>query len=117
MRIREAGFALRVVRRRQGVAAIVYRRTLDEKREERLTRIAAIGPLAFTACGTRCEPWLAPRPLSPKAPSTRSTPTLAPGWPASLSYAGACGTQAGSTVPPTTCAAWTPPRLPGGWGG
>ena len=49
MRIREAGFALRVDRRRQGVAAIVYRRTLDEKREERLTRIAAIGPLAFTA--------------------------------------------------------------------
>lgn len=49
MNIREAGFALRVVRRRDGEAAIVYRRSLDEKLEERLTRVAAICPLAFTA--------------------------------------------------------------------
>lgn len=49
MKIREAGFALRVVRRQSGEAAIVYRRTLDERHEERLTRLAAIGPLAFTA--------------------------------------------------------------------
>jgi len=47
--IRDANFALRVVHRRAGYAAILYRRTLTEKQEERLTRIAAISPLAFSA--------------------------------------------------------------------
>ena len=47
--VREALFALRVVRRRGGNAAIVYRRTLNRNKEERLARVAAIGPLAFTA--------------------------------------------------------------------
>lgn len=50
MKIREAAFALRVVRRRGGDAAILYRRTVNSKHQERLTRIAALGPLAFT-CG------------------------------------------------------------------
>lgn len=49
MKVRAASFALRVVRRHTGDAAIVYRRSLDEKQQERLTRMAAIGPLAFTA--------------------------------------------------------------------
>ena len=49
MKIREASFALRVVRRRNGDAAILYRRTLDAKRQERLTKIAPISPLAFSA--------------------------------------------------------------------
>ena len=49
MTIREASFALRVVRRRAGDAAILYLRTLTSRREERLTRIAAISPLAFTS--------------------------------------------------------------------
>ena len=49
MTIREANFALRVVRRRAGDAAILYRRTLTNKQKERLTRIAAISPLAFSA--------------------------------------------------------------------
>ena len=49
MTIREASFALRVVRRRTGDAAILYRRTLTVKREERLTRITSISPLAFTS--------------------------------------------------------------------
>lgn len=49
MTIREANFALRVVRRRAGDAAILYRRTLTDKHNERLTRIAAISPLAFSA--------------------------------------------------------------------
>ncbi len=49
MRIREATFALRVVRRRGGDAGILYRRTLDAKRQERLTRIGPISPLAFSA--------------------------------------------------------------------
>ena len=49
MRVRQASFALRVVRRRAGDAAILYRRTLNPKQEERLTKIAAISPLAFSA--------------------------------------------------------------------
>ena len=49
MKIRDANFALRVVRRKNGDAAIVYRRVLNYKQQERLTRIAAISPLAFSA--------------------------------------------------------------------
>lgn len=49
MTVREASFALRVVRRRGGDAGILYRRTLTAARVERLTRIRAISPLAFTA--------------------------------------------------------------------
>jgi hypothetical protein len=49
MNIRRASFALRVVRRRDGDAAILYRRRLIEKGEERLDRVAAISPLAFSA--------------------------------------------------------------------
>jgi len=49
MKIREAPFALRVVRRKSGQAAVLYRRSLNEKHEERLTKVAAISPLAFTA--------------------------------------------------------------------
>ena len=49
MKIRQASFALRVVRRRAGDAAILYRRRLTKKNEERLDRIAPISPLAFSA--------------------------------------------------------------------
>ena len=49
MTVRDAAFALRVVRRGGGDAGIVYRRTLTAKRVERLTRIGAISPLAFAA--------------------------------------------------------------------
>lgn len=49
MNIRQAPYALRVVRRRDGSAAIVYRRRLTKKGEERLDRIAAISPLAYSA--------------------------------------------------------------------
>ncbi len=52
MNIRQAPYALRVVRRASGDAAIVYRRRLTDRGEERLDRIAAISPLAFSA-GTR----------------------------------------------------------------
>lgn len=51
MTVREASFALRIVRRRAGDAAFIYRRILDTKRRERLTKIAPISPLAFTAGG------------------------------------------------------------------
>jgi hypothetical protein len=49
MNVRQSSFALRVVRRRAGDAAVLYRRSLDSRGNERLTRIAAISPLAFTA--------------------------------------------------------------------
>lgn len=46
--VRQASFAVRIVRRRGGDAAIVYRRSLTKHRQELLKRIAAISPLAFT---------------------------------------------------------------------
>ena len=49
MKVRQASFALRVVRRRTGDAAILYRRTLNKKHEERLSRVVSISPLAFSA--------------------------------------------------------------------
>lgn len=49
MKIRQASFALRVVRRRAGLAGILYRRRLTEKGVERFDRVAAISPLAFSA--------------------------------------------------------------------
>ena len=49
MKIREATYALRVVRRRAGDAGVVYQRRLNEHEEERLDRVAALGPLAFAA--------------------------------------------------------------------
>lgn len=49
MKIRQASFALRVVRRRSGDAAILYRRRLSHNGDERLDRVAPISPLAFSA--------------------------------------------------------------------
>lgn len=49
MTVREASFALRIVKRKSGTAAIIYRRSLKTTGEERLSRVAAIGPLAFSA--------------------------------------------------------------------
>ncbi len=49
MKIREAEFAVRIVRRRTGDAAILYRRSLDERHQERLTRITSVSPLALAA--------------------------------------------------------------------
>ena len=49
MTVRDASFALRIVKRKAGTAAIIYRRSLKISGEERLTRVAAIGALAFLA--------------------------------------------------------------------
>lgn len=49
MNIRQASFALRVVRRHTGDAAILYRRSLDASHQERLTRIKSISSLAFSS--------------------------------------------------------------------
>jgi hypothetical protein len=47
--LRTAPFALRVVQRKEGRAAIVYQRRPDSKGRDRLQRVGAISPLAFTA--------------------------------------------------------------------
>jgi hypothetical protein len=49
VKIGQATFALRVVRRRVGDAAILYRRRLARNGAERLDRLAPISPLAFSA--------------------------------------------------------------------
>ena len=49
MNIRQAPYALRVVRRHAGDAAILYRRRLTERHDERLDRVAAVSPLAYSA--------------------------------------------------------------------
>ncbi len=49
MKIREAQFALRVVQRTSGKAAIVYRRQIDDNQRERLMRVGAISSFAFIA--------------------------------------------------------------------
>jgi hypothetical protein len=46
---RSAPFALRVVQRQSGLAAIVYRRRINDRLEERFDRVAALSPLALTA--------------------------------------------------------------------
>lgn len=45
----DAPFALRVVQRKGGRAAIVYRRRADARGRDRLQRVATLSPLAFTA--------------------------------------------------------------------
>ncbi len=47
--LRETDFALRPVVRSDGAAAIVYRRMADEQGRDRLQRVGAVAPLAFTA--------------------------------------------------------------------
>jgi hypothetical protein len=51
LKLRDASFAVRVVQRIGGLAAIVYRRRPTEKGLDRLQRVAALSPLAYTAAG------------------------------------------------------------------
>lgn len=46
--LRASPFAIRIVERTQGRAAIIYRRKADPNRRDRFQRIAALSPLAFT---------------------------------------------------------------------
>ena len=48
---RAAPFALRIVQRAEGLAAIVYRRRVNDRMEERFDRVAALSPLGITAGG------------------------------------------------------------------
>ena len=70
MKVRQADFALRVVRRRTGDAGILYRRRLTSKGEERLDRVAAVSSLAFAAAA----PLLRSAVRSTSGPSARLTP-------------------------------------------
>ncbi len=47
--LRVAPFAVRIVRREGNLAAIIYRRSLDARRRDRLARVATIGPTAYAA--------------------------------------------------------------------
>ena len=47
--LRDSPFAVRLVRRAGGEAAIVYRRHGDERGRDRLQRVATLSPLALTA--------------------------------------------------------------------
>lgn len=47
--LRGAPFALRIVRRTEGLAGIVYRRTAAPGRPDRLTNLATLSPLALNA--------------------------------------------------------------------
>lgn len=47
--VRQAPYALRVVQRKGGRAAIVYCRQADECGRDRLQRVAGLAPLAYTA--------------------------------------------------------------------
>ena len=49
MKLRDAPFALRLVRRKAGTAAIPYRRRLDDHGRDRLQKVAALSPLAYTS--------------------------------------------------------------------
>lgn len=66
----KALFALKVVRRKTGTAAVVYRRRLDARQKERLIRVAALSPLAFSAGAGL---------LRSAAQARNGTPRLAPG--------------------------------------
>jgi hypothetical protein len=80
MNVRNAPFALRVVRRRAGEAAILYRRSLNRQFQERLTKVASIGPLAFVAGG----PLLRSAVRATQGAATKLTPgpfyPLDPDW-------------------------------------
>lgn len=67
--VRQASFALRVVRRKTGPAAIIYRRSLRSNGAERLTKLGALGPLA----------WSAGSPLLRAAQRQLGLPKLQPG--------------------------------------
>jgi hypothetical protein len=47
--IREAPFAMRIVQRKNGKAAVIYRRRMNEEGADRFQRVGTVGPLAFMA--------------------------------------------------------------------
>lgn len=73
MKIREAPFAIRVVRRSAGDAAIIYRRSTGNGKRDSLVRIAALSPLPFLTGGRLL------REAARKSAPDRTAPTLVPG--------------------------------------
>jgi len=49
MKIRQAPFAVRVVRRNDGDAAILYQRVVNKDHKDRLTRLASLSTTAFAS--------------------------------------------------------------------
>ena len=74
--IRHAPFALRIVQRRGGRAAIVYRRQMGADGRARLRRLAALAPLAFTAGRTLLHEAVAHSADASGQPSTRGVELL-----------------------------------------
>lgn len=66
--IRQAPFALRVVERKEGRAAIVYRRKADARGRDRLQRVAALSPLAYTAATPMLRAGVTPPPSNGRTP-------------------------------------------------
>lgn len=62
---RSAPFALRVVQRQGGLAGVVYRRMADPAGRDRLQRLAALAPLAFTSAGALLRAALPGTALTP----------------------------------------------------
>ena len=48
-RVKDAPYGLRVIQRKGGLAAIIYRRQADPEGRDRLQRIGALNPLAYSA--------------------------------------------------------------------
>ena len=66
-----APFALRIVQRREGLAAIIYRRQGNPKGQDRLRRVAALAPLAFSAARPLLEEAANSAPRSPRKSGDR----------------------------------------------
>ena len=66
-----APFALRIVQRREGLAAIIYRRQANPKGQDRLRRVAALAPLAFSAARPLLEEAANSAPRSPRKSGDR----------------------------------------------
>lgn len=77
---RAASFALYVVQRREGLAAIVYRRLVDDRMQERFKKVAALSPLSCTAAGTLLRTALKAAGHAPKLAAGQGYQPLDPDW-------------------------------------
>jgi hypothetical protein len=77
--IRQAPFALRVVERKEGRAAIVYRRRADANGRDRLQRVAAISPLAYTAATPMLRSGVTSLSPNGRGPQASGKDRLSPG--------------------------------------
>jgi len=69
--VRTAPFALRIFQRREGMAAVVYRRRVNGAGRDRLERLAGLSPIAYTAGLGLLREAVAAYPTPGKPPSPR----------------------------------------------